>query len=142
MDRRAFLTWVGVGWLASSLPVAIAACFSQVNRAESAPQKSGFRPVGTTAQLNKTGKILLKKSPFGPILVVRTASENKLIALDPICTHKGCVVEWLDSPKKFSCPCHGAEFGQGGEVLKGPARKPLGTYTAKIEGDLVLVNQS
>lgn len=142
MNRRGFLTWVGVGWLASSLPVAIVACFSQITRSESAPQKSGFQTVGTTTELDKTGKLLLKKSPFGPILVVRAAVGKKLVAINPTCTHKGCAVEWLGSPQKFHCPCHDAEFGLGGEVLKGPAKKPLGTYTAKIEGDLVLVNQS
>lgn len=142
MNRRVFINWVGVSWLASSLPVAIAACSSQATQPESASQKSGFQPVGTLAEIDKTGKLLNKKSLVGPVLVVRTASANNLVAVNPTCTHAGCTVEWLGSSKKFSCPCHGAEFGSDGKVLKGPATKPLKTYEAKIEGNSVLVNQS
>ncbi|MBD2592720.1 Rieske 2Fe-2S domain-containing protein [Nostoc spongiaeforme FACHB-130] len=38
-----------------------------------------------------------------------------------------------------ACPCHRAEYASDGQVQKGPAEKPLKTYTAKIEGDSVLV---
>lgn len=149
MNRRGFLSWIGVGWLGSSLPVALAklalglaACSSQTTQSESAPQKSGFQSVGTIAELDKTGELLNEKSPVGSVLVVRTASANNLVAVNPTCTHAGCTVKWLGSPKKFSCPCHGSEFGTDGKVLKGPAGEPLKTYAAKIEGNSVLVNQS
>ena len=74
MNRRAFLNWVGVGWLASSLPVAIAACASQTTPAQSpSPSaKGGFKSVGTVAQLSKSNQLLNKNSPVGAVLVVRT----------------------------------------------------------------------
>jgi cytochrome b6-f complex iron-sulfur subunit len=142
MNRRGFLSWVGVGWLASSLPVAIAACSAQTTHSESATQKSGLQPVGTIAELDQTGELLNKKSPVGPVLVARTGLATNLVAVNPTCTHAGCTVKWLGSPQKFSCPCHGSEFGSDGKVLKGPATEPLKTYAAKIEGNSVLVNQS
>ena len=142
MNRRGFLTWFSVSWLASSLPLAIAACTSQTTQPESAPQKSGFQPVGTIAELDKTDELLNKKSLVDPVLVVRIDSANNIVAVNPTCTHAGCTVKWLGSPKKFSCPCHGSEFGTDGKVLKGPAGEPLKTYAAKIEGNSVLVNQS
>jgi Rieske Fe-S protein len=47
-----------------------------------------------------------------------------LMALDLTCTHLGCTVRATE--QGFSCPCHGSRFGRRGEVLKGPAPRPLG----------------
>lgn len=44
-------------------------------------------------------------------------------ALSLVCTHLGCTV--TVSSGRLSCPCHGSEFDRQGEVLKGPADKPL-----------------
>ncbi|MBO3463819.1 Rieske 2Fe-2S domain-containing protein [Aetokthonos hydrillicola Thurmond2011] len=132
MNRRNFLTFVGVGWIASSLPVAIAACASEKT-------SKGWQTVGTIGELDKTGQLLAKNSPVGSVLVVGRSKSSNLVAVDPTCTHKGCTVEWKGDAKKFQCPCHGAEYGADGKVLKGPANDPLKTYSAKIEGNSVLV---
>lgn len=78
MSRRAFLTWVGVGGLASSLPVALAACSPDTEQTEAAATNE-FQSVGSVADLDKTGSLLNKKSPVGSVLVVRTP-EKKLIS--------------------------------------------------------------
>ncbi len=140
MNRRAFLNWVGVGWLASSLPVAIAACSSSTTQAESTNNKGGFKAVGKLAQLSKNNQLLNKNSPVGAVLVVRTSPTSDLSAVNPTCTHAGCTVNWAAKSQKFVCPCHASEYGTDGKVLKGPATKPLKTYKAKIEGDSVLVS--
>lgn len=41
------------------------------------------------------------------------------------CTHLGCPVRFDASSATFSCPCHGSVYNPKGEVLKGPAPKPL-----------------
>ncbi len=141
MNRRAFLNWVGVGWLASSLPVAIAACSPQTQaEAEPTNSKGGFKAVGTVAQLSKDNQLLDKKSPVGAVLVVRTSPANNLSAVNPTCPHAGCIVAWAAKSQKFVCPCHASEFGTDGKVLKGTASKPLKTYKAKIDGNSVLVS--
>jgi len=151
MNRREFLGWVSVGAVASSLPVAIAACFPDSKSSANAEtpatntpvtiaQASGFKSVGTVAALDKDGQILNKKSPVGPVLVIRNPDDpNSLIAVNPTCTHNGCTVKWEKSEKLFDCPCHKADFALDGKVLKGPAKKPLATYQAQIEGNSVVV---
>ena len=66
-------------------------------------------------------------------------SEINLIAVNPTCTHQGCSIDWKAKQGKFVCPCHGAKFAPDGKAQEGPAKKPLKTYQAKIEGGSILV---
>lgn len=140
MKRRDFINWVGLGLLASSLPVAIAACSEQTATSETkSAGEGGWQKVGTAAELDKTGQLLVDNSPVGAVLVIGKSQSANLIAVNPNCTHKGCPVKWNEAGKKFTCPCHDSEFAADGKVLKGPADQPLKTYAAKIEGDSVVV---
>ncbi len=49
------------------------------------------------------------------------------------CTHLGCMVR--RTADGFVCPCHGAEYGPLGEVISGPARRPLPWYRVWLELD-------
>lgn len=137
MKRRDFINWVGLGGIASSLPVAIAACSSGTTSAS-----KDWQTVGTSAELDKTGQLLAKSSPDGPVLVVGTSKAANLTAVNPTCTHAGCTVGWKAETKKYICPCHDSEFGIDGKVQKGPATEALKTYAVKIEGNSVLVKPS
>jgi cytochrome b6-f complex iron-sulfur subunit len=141
MKRREFFQWVGLSLLASSLPVAFAALTSEDDTlASSAATKASkdWQKIGSVAQLDKNGQLLVESSPIGAILVVGTSKKPKnLIAVRPNCTHQGCTVEWKSN--QFACPCHGSRFGADGKVRNGPAEKPLRTYLAKIEAGSVFV---
>jgi cytochrome b6-f complex iron-sulfur subunit len=148
MDRRAFLLRVGVGALASSLPVAIAACTPDSTpptaQQSGAPKPNGgFTAVGTLQDLDKAGFIQDKKFAAGPLLVVRDPGDKtKLLAVNATCTHKGCVVDWNAKNNGFLCPCHAAQFKLDGKVAQGPADKPLATFAVKTEGNSILVSAS
>jgi cytochrome b6-f complex iron-sulfur subunit len=148
MDRRMFLSWVSLGALASSLPVAIAACSSEktvtgtspASSPEAASRPDGFTVVGSRKALEQAGFLQDKTFAAGPLLVIGDPADRaKLIAVNSTCTHKGCAVDWSSASKEFACPCHGSKFKPDGSVATGPADQPLAKFTVKIEGDSVLV---
>jgi menaquinol-cytochrome c reductase iron-sulfur subunit len=60
--------------------------------------------------------------------------QGKLNAFSPLCTHLGCAYHWQAEKRTFACPCHGSVFSADGEVLAGPAPRPLDRCAVKIEG--------
>ena len=59
-------------------------------------------------------KVAIYKDPSGNVK-----------ALDPVCTHTGCYVNWNNVEKSWDCPCHGGRFNADGQVLTGPPRMDL-----------------
>ena len=51
--------------------------------------------------------------------------DGQLHAVSLVCTHLGCHVTWNPAERSWDCPCHGSRFGTDGEVLHGPAVRPL-----------------
>jgi nitrite reductase/ring-hydroxylating ferredoxin subunit len=67
------------------------------------------------------------------ILVVNLA--GNFFAIGDTCTHRGCKLSSgkLDG-ETVRCPCHGSVFNvRTGEVVKGPAKKPVLSYTVTVE---------
>ena len=162
IKRRSFLGYFNIGWLATCFPIVLAAYAPAKSNAASksdvtdrsiagndvlitgdkdrakpiAQRKSeAFTVVGSVSDLDKNGYLQTK----GVAVLRSPGNPNKLIAVNPKCTHQGCDVKWAAADKKYACPCHGASFDANGEVLNGPATKPLAAYSAKIVGTQVLV---
>lgn len=51
--------------------------------------------------------------------------DSQLHTVGGRCTHLGCVVNFNNAEKSWDCPCHASRFDVDGNVLHGPATKPL-----------------
>jgi cytochrome b6-f complex iron-sulfur subunit len=73
-----------------------------------------------------------------PVVVINRRGSG-FIALSRICTHLGCLVGYDKFNSKLVCPCHAGEFDLEGNVLSGPATKPLLRYPLKITSDQITI---
>lgn len=61
------------------------------------------------------------------------------IALSPVCTHLGCMVNYSRIKREFICPCHGGRYSIDGKVIAGPPPMPLPRLPLRVEDDRVFV---
>jgi glycine/D-amino acid oxidase-like deaminating enzyme/nitrite reductase/ring-hydroxylating ferredoxin subunit len=55
-------------------------------------------------------------------------ADGSLSVRSATCTHMGCIVAWNRSERTWDCPCHGSRFTPDGDVISGPADKPLAEW--------------
>jgi cytochrome b6-f complex iron-sulfur subunit len=144
MNRREFTRWMSGGAIASSLPIAIVACSNSniptVSSNSSLPVPTvPNEDAVTLSALDQTGFVNITVAGK-PITVIRNPERpNEIIAVNSMCTHKGCIVAWQPEQKSFVCPCHQSKFSATGAVTNGPATKPLTQYKVKVNGDNIAV---
>lgn len=68
--------------------------------------------------------------------------EERIAALNIICTHLGCIPNWLPNDRKYKCPCHGSGYYQNGINFEGPTPRPLERFRIFVEDGIVVVDKS
>ena len=129
LNRREFFSFVTVGWVAFTSAVAglasLAFRFSYPNVTFD-PEMDFVAGLPTDYE---EGVDERWKNGFGVWMVKQ---EGKLVALSNICTHLGCVPNWLPAELKFKCPCHGSGYYMNGINFEGPAPRPLERYKISL----------
>lgn len=70
---------------------------------------------------------------------VLVRSGTQVIALSAVCTHLGCIVQWVKEKQHFLCPCHAGQFATDGTVLAGPPPRPLAKIPITLtEGNITV----
>jgi len=64
---------------------------------------------------------------------------NRIVAFGPQCTHLGCAYHYEEAAKEFVCPCHSSVFGIDGNVVSGPAPRPLDRYATRVQKNRLLL---
>lgn len=87
----------------------------------------------------KPGEVNEDYKPKG-IWMIR--EEDRVAALNIICTHLGCIPNWLPNDRKFLCPCHGSGYYFTGINFQGPTPRPLERFRVTVEDGIVVVDKS
>jgi Rieske Fe-S protein len=72
-----------------------------------------------------------------PLILTNDAGTIRTFAA--ICTHEGCPLGWNAQQRLIRCPCHGSAFDVHGQVVEGPAQKPLKEIETVVERGRVLI---
>ena len=127
--RRDFLVGSGIGLGALLALPTVAASAEGGKVAIPLAKLEVLKSVGGSVVLKLKGKL---------VLLVRDGATS-VRALNPVCTHRECVVAYNAGEKKIKCPCHGSQFDLNGQVVHGPASRPLASYLAELAGEQVIV---
>jgi cytochrome b6-f complex iron-sulfur subunit len=136
ITRRNFLGWL---WLA-----AVTGVFAQTGAA----LYQFFRP---QVESDGFGGTVVAGTPeeFAPGTVshvregrfyISCLEDGGMLALWQRCTHLGCTVPWRADVGEFNCPCHSSLFNRKGEVLGGPAPRPMDLFPVDLEDGKVVVD--
>lgn len=71
-----------------------------------------------------------------PAIIINRKGKG-FVAFSRVCTHMGCLVGYNRIANELVCPCHAGVFNLEGNVLSGPAPRPLTRLPLKITADKV-----
>jgi menaquinol-cytochrome c reductase iron-sulfur subunit len=74
----------------------------------------------------------LPNAPIGAVYLRRTG-EKAVEALNVVCPHAGCFVDFRDEKKDFYCPCHNSSFALTGAVADPKSPSPRGMDALEVE---------
>lgn len=90
-----------------------------------------------TAVLTERGDAFLQTPAMERPIYVRRLESGEFVAVLASCTHRGC--QPAPIADRLACPCHGSEFSYTGEVLAGPADRPLTRYRVREVGERLVI---
>ena len=142
IERRSVFRWAGWGTLMLLLaqfsagfvgffwPKKVGAFGGEISAGAVSDLKLG------DVRVFQEGKFYLSRVPEG------------VLALWWKCPHLGCTVPWkpndpsMDSIQgqgRFNCPCHGSIYNRYGQIVQGPAPRPMDIFPTEVRDGKVFV---
>ena len=138
---------IAVGTTAIAVPIGAGLNFASDPIQRSSSEESGFLKVASLNALPEDGKprkfaVLADKSdawnrflnvPVGAVYLRRTAPQQ-VQALNVICPHAGCAVDYQPDKHSYLCPCHNSLFGLDGAIAdkRSPSARALDALEVEI----------
>jgi cytochrome b6-f complex iron-sulfur subunit len=107
----------------------------------------GFHYVNTSVAGNRlivrladfgSRRFALVDAPGLPLpLYLYRLDDGAFSAVSTRCMHRGCQVE--PAAEHLVCPCHGSEYTNTGEIVKGPTQRPLRKLVVQQEGQHIAI---
>jgi cytochrome b6-f complex iron-sulfur subunit len=136
VNRREFL---GISWVLSLFALFAQAGYAllQFIQPRFQPGSFGDRIIAGQEEEFEHGTVShIQKGRF----YISRLEDGSMLALWHRCTHLGCTVPWKEDEGVFHCPCHSSIFNKQGEVVSGPAPRPLDLFPIEIVDGQVIVD--
>lgn len=135
LERKEFL---GITWMLSTIGLFNQAGIALYKFFKPRVEAGAFggKVVAGRIEEFEVGKVsLVRKGRF----YISVLEDGGMLALWQQCTHLGCTVPWVESANLFQCPCHSSIFTPEGEIVSGPAPRPLDIFPIEIiDGEIVV----
>jgi cytochrome b6-f complex iron-sulfur subunit len=86
-------------------------------------------------ELNAQGKFYIVKVPTLVPGEGGAAGQQGVMAIYQVCTHLGCLIPYIETEKRFICPCHGSTFERDTVWVRGPAPRNLDQFPITVGPD-------
>ncbi|MBV8550353.1 MAG: ubiquinol-cytochrome c reductase iron-sulfur subunit [Acidobacteriaceae bacterium] len=148
--RRLLITGIRAFWglITAALGVPAAHYLLSTPKSRVADEWAGIGdaamlPAGRPVEVvfHRNGADAWKKTEEKLTAWVTRGLDSKVLAFGPRCTHLGCAHHWDDTQRQFVCPCHNSRFSIAGDVVAGPASRPLDRYQVKLESGKVFIGK-
>ena len=133
LNRRSFFSWLSFGWIGfvaatgGFFTMLLRFLFPNVLFEPVQTFRAGYPDDYIIGEVNTNWK-----DKYGVWLV---RNDQGIYALSTVCTHLGCTPNWLETERKFKCPCHGSGFRASGINFEGPAPRPLERFRIVLADD-------
>jgi cytochrome b6-f complex iron-sulfur subunit len=134
MDRKEFLSMLGVGAAAAAISMCVESC-AKAQTTKTAPTvdfKLDLNQSSNQALLTNGGSLAVQG------VVVAKTNAGAYIAVSQACTHQGTAILYRPSNNDFLCPAHGSTFSPAGGVNMGPAMVNLKSYSTQLQAGNIL----
>ncbi|WP_457621332.1 Rieske 2Fe-2S domain-containing protein [Persephonella sp.] len=148
MSRRDFLLYAMGGWAAVG---AGAVLYAMYKTWEPLPEVKAQATVKFDLSTVQPGEIKVVSWRGKPVFILRRTSDmggcdkrtvaGEYTVVLGICTHLGCIPNWLPDEKVWHCPCHGGRYDACGVQTFGPPPRPLDIPPFKLEGTVIVLGE-
>lgn len=141
MERDEFLKTLGISFAMVCAGTCLNSCGKKGDEGPVTPPGSDNTASVDISALTAIGS----KTTAGGVLFFRIADGSQassFIATEPVCTHEGGSLVWVQSENKIKCQKHGAEFTSAGTVTLGPATRALNIYPVTLTGTTLTATKS
>jgi Rieske Fe-S protein len=90
-------------------------------------------------QLKVGTAIIGESTGLADPLVIARQEDSVFLAMPAVCTHMKCSLKFNALNVTLDCGCHGSTFELDGQVVNGPAVKPLPQFKTEFDGAILAV---
>jgi len=136
INRRGFLN---IAWAISLFGLFGQAGSALLNFFKPRIEPGSFGGEVTAGQVNEFLPGTVSHVQKGRFYISRL-EDGGFLAIWQRCTHLGCTVPWREDEGQFHCPCHSSIYSPAGEVISGPAPRPLDLFPIVIVDGALIVD--